>query len=305
MAYDTAGDPITGLRWTHKTTEKIRRELGRADVHVSRTTVARLLKEQGYSLRVNHKKIAGCNHKHRNRQFLYIKRLRRSFANDTLPVVSVDTKKKELIGLFKNPGTTWQKNPIKVKDHDFRSEGEGMAVPYGILDLDANRGHVFLGTSHDTSRFAVHSLAAWWQGEGRKRYPRANHLLVLADNGGSNSSRTRAWRHELQISFCDIFNMAVTVCHFPPGASKWNPIEHRLFSEISKNWAGRPLDSYQTALNYIRTTTTCTGLRVRATLDKRQYEIGATVSPYDMSRLNIKPHRTLPEWNYTLRPAIA
>jgi hypothetical protein len=305
MADDTAGDPMTGLRWTHKTTKKIRRALEAASIYVSPTTVARLLKQRGYSLRVNRKQIARGNCEYRDRQFEYIKRLRHSFAKDALPVVSVDTKKKELIGLFKNPGAVWCKEPVKVNDHDFRSDGKGLAVPYGVLDLEANRGHVCVGMSHDTPQFAVHALAQWWSRTGRSRYPGADRLLVLADNGGSNGSRVRAWKHQLQTQLCDRFRISVTVCHYPPGTSKWNPIEHRLFSEISKNWAGCPLDSFDTVLNYIRTTKTDTGLSVTATLDRRQYFTGMKPTAEDMARVHIEPHRTLPAWNYTLRPAFA
>lgn len=305
MAEDTAGDPMTGLRWTHKTTRKIRRALERVGIFVSRTTVARLLKQRGYSLRVNRKLVALAKSKHRNRQFEYIRRLRRAFAKDLLPIVSVDTKKKELVGLFKNPGAAWNKQPIQVNDHDFRSQGKGMAVPYGVLDVLANRGHVCVGTSHDTPQFAVHALAQWWRRTGRSRYPAADHVLVLADNGGSNGSRTRAWKIQLQTQLCDRFRISVTVCHYPPGTSKWNPIEHRLFSEISKNWAGRPLDSFETILNYIRTTRTDTGLSVTASLDRRRYTTGLKIAAVDMATLRLKPHPTLPAWNYTLRPALA
>ena len=305
MADDTAGDPMTGLRWTHKTTEKIREALKAANIHLSRTTVARLLKRQGYSLRVNSKQIARRLCEQRDRQFKYIKCLRRAFTKDTLPIVSVDTKKKELVGLFKNPGAAWCRKPIKVNDHDFRSDGKGMAVPYGVFDLKANRGHVCVGMSHDTPEFAVHALVEWWGRIGRRRYTTADRLLVLADNGGSNGSRVRAWKHQLQTQLCDRFQISVTVCHYPPGTSKWNPIEHRLFSEISKNWAGRPLDSFDTILNHIRTTKTNTGLSVTATLDRRHYPTGLKVTAADMATIQIKPHRTLPKWNYTLRPAAA
>jgi hypothetical protein len=305
MAEDTAGDPMTGLRWTHKTTRKIRRALQAAKIFVSRTTVARLLKQCGYSLRVNRKLIAMVKCPHRDRQFQYIKRLRRAFTRDALPIVSVDTKKKELVGRFKNPGEAWSKKPIQVNDHDFRSQGKGMAVPYGVWDVSANRGHVCVGTSHDTSQFAVHALAQWWRRSGRSRYPAADHVLVLADNGGSNGSRTRAWKHQLQTQFCDRFEISVTVCHYPPGTSKWNPIEHRLFSEISKNWAGCPLDSFETILNYIRSTKTKTGLRVTATLDRHLYPTGMKIADADMATVQLEPHTTMPSWNYTLRPAFA
>ncbi len=303
MAHDVAGDPMTGLRWTRKTTEKIRRQLRSVGIRVSRTTIARLLKLLGYSLRVNHKKIARCSSEYRDQQFRYIKRLRTSFARNAQPIVSVDTKKKELVGLFKNPGAAWVKEPTKVKDHDFRSEGKGMAVPYGVFDLQANRGHVSVGVSHDTPRFAVQALATWWARVGRMLYPRADQLLVLADNGGSNSSRARAWKIELQTRFCDRFHISVTVCHYPPGTSKWNPIEHMLFSAISRNWAGCPLESYETILKYIRSTKTSTGLRVNATLDARHYQTGIKINKADFATVRIRPHRTLAAWNYTLSPA--
>jgi hypothetical protein len=303
MVHDTAGDPITGLKWTHKTTAKISRELRCARIDISPNTVARLLKGLGYSLRVNHKKIAGKSHPCRDQQFRQISKTRRAFRRDGLPILSVDTKKKELIGQFKNSGVAWQKTPILVKDHDFRSEGIGMAVPYGVLDIEANRGRIFVGTSHDTPAFAVHALAQWWKGEGRRRYPGADHLLVLADSGGSNGARTRAWKHELQTMLCNPFEVAVTVCHYPPGASKWNPIEHRLFSEVSKSWAGHPLLSHETMIKYIRTTTTEAGLAVGATLVDRDFPTGQKVTDGQMQRLNLVHHRTLPVWNYTILPA--
>jgi Rhodopirellula transposase DDE domain len=303
MVHDTAGDPITGLKWTRKTTRKISHELRAAKIDVSPSTVARLLKRLGYSLRVNHKKIARGNSPHRNRQFRYIEKLREAFADGCLPIISVDTKKKELIGRFKNPGAVWAKAPTAVNDHDFRSDALGMAVPYGIYDVQANRGHVFLGISHDTPEFAVDAVAQWWSREGRERYPRADELLILADNGGSNGSRVRAWKHALQTKLCDRFDCAVTVCHYPPGTSKWNPIEHRLFSEISKNWAGRPLETYDVALKYIRTTRTTPGLRVRATLVRREYAIGATIDDSTMAEINLNPHSVLPAWNYTIGPS--
>lgn len=305
MVHDTAGDPMTGLRWTHKTTAKIRRHLRAGGIRVSRTTVARLLKKLGYALRVNHKQIPRSQHKHRDQQFRYIKRLRAAFARISLPIVSVDTKKRELVGRFKNAGTAWCKEPIRVNDHDFRSDAVGVALPYGILDLQANRGHVSVGVSHDTPEFAVRALASWWARAGRMRYPKADRLLVLADNGGSNGSRVRAWKLQLQDQLCDRFNLSVTVCHYPPGTSKWNPIEHLLFSQISKNWAGHPLDSYETVLKYIRTTKTRTGLRVKAKLDRRQYQTGVAIPADSMAKLHLEPHRVFPEWNYTLHSAAA
>lgn len=302
MAPDTAGDPITGLKWTRRTTSKIGKQLRRAGISVSARTVARLLKDMDYSLRVNRKQIATVSSPDRNRQFEYIERRRHAFRKEGLPVVSIDTKKKEMLGLFKNAGHVWAKDPIPVNDHDFRRDSVGMAIPYGVFDPEANYGHVFVGTSHDTSEFAADALGRWWRRDGRRAYPGARRLLVFADCGGSNGPRTRLWKHALQTRFVDVFGVAVTVCHYPPGASKWNPIEHRLFSAVSKNWAGRPLDSYDTMLNYIRTTTTDTGLRVKATLLEGEYSTGIKLSDDQMSAVNLRPHRILPAWNYTIRP---
>lgn len=280
------------------------RELAQAGIHVSANTVGRLLRSLGFSLRVNHKKLARTSHPDRDTQFRYITSLREAFVSDKLPVVSVDTKKKELIGLFKNSGTVWTKKPILVNDHDFRSDAAGIAVPYGIYDTDANRGHFVVGTSHDTPAFAVDCLVDWWLKFGRHRYPKADHILILADNGGSNGSRCRAWKHNLQTRFSDRFKIAVTLAHYPSGASKWNPIEHRLFSEFSKNCAGRPLDSIETILNYARTTRTSTGLKVTATWSRRHYDTGVKVNNKEMALLNIHFSRTLPQWNYTLSPRL-
>ncbi|MGI0028496.1 MAG: ISAzo13 family transposase [Nitrososphaera sp.] len=302
MQHDTAGDPCSGLKWTRKTTGKIRDELAKAGIPVSRSTVGRLLKHLGYSLRVNHKKIARGSPETRDRQFRYIAQLKEAYQGEDLPVVSVDTKKKELVGRFKNPGRVWTQTPLLVNDHDFRSDAKGRAVPYGVFDLGANRGRVVVGTSHDTPAFAVDALVDWWIREGRRRYPAADHLLVLADNGGSNGSRVRAWKYALQTKLCDRFGFAVTVCHYPPGASKWNPIEHRMFSEISKNWAGRPLESFETILKYIRTTQTVTGLRVGATFNPRDYPTGVQIDDHALARINLARHDVLPDWNYTLGP---
>ena len=244
MEHETAGDPMTGLKWTRRTTEKIARELANlGGIEVSANTVGRILKELGYSLRVNHKKIASGTGPERDAQFKQIAASRDRFSRRGLPVISVDTKKKELVGNFKNPGTAWNKQAVAVKDHDFRSQGLGLAVPYGIYDIQANRGSVFVGASHDTPQFAVSSIEKWWRYDGHRRYTNAKELLILADCGGSNGYRCRAWKHELQ-QFSNRHRIKITVSHYPPGTSKWNPIEHRLFSEISKNWAGCPLDSF-------------------------------------------------------------
>jgi hypothetical protein len=303
MEHETAGDPITGLKWTRRTTEKIARELAHlGGIEVSANTVGRILKELGYSLRVNHKKISSGTGPDRDAQFKQICAIRDRFFGRGLPVISVDTKKKELVGNFKNPGAAWNKQAVAVKDHDFRSQGLGLAVPYGIYDIQANRGSVFVGTSHDTPQFAVSSIEKWWRYDGRRRYTKAKELLILADCGGSNGYRCRAWKHQLQ-QFSNRHRIKVTVSHYPPGTSKWNPIEHRLFSEISKNWAGRPLHSFATIQNYIRTTSTTTGLAVKAYIDSKIYAKGIKINVLQMNQLNIKKHGALPDWNYTFTPS--
>jgi hypothetical protein len=302
MAYETAGDPITGLKWTRRTTEKIAQELANlGGIAVSANTVGRILKELGYSLRVNHKKISSGTGPDRDAQFKKLFAIRDRFSRRGLPVISVDTKKKELVGNFKNHGTAWNKQAVAVKDHDFRSQGLGLAVPYGIYDVQANRGSVFVGASHDTPQFAVSSIEKWWRYDGRRRYGEAKELLILADCGGSNGYRCRAWKYELQ-RFSNRHRITITVSHYPPGASKWNPIEHRLFSEISKNWAGCPLDSFETIQNYISTTSTTTGLKVKAYIDQKTYEKGVKIDVDQMSQLNIRKHDELPNWNYTITP---
>jgi Rhodopirellula transposase DDE domain len=302
MEHETAGDPVTGLKWTHKTTAKIAAELGNLGIDISPQTVARLLRLLGFSLRVNHKKLARVcktSRRDRNAQFEHIAQLRNDFAARGLPVISVDTKKKELIGRFKNSGAAWSKEPIAVKDHDFPSEADGKAIPYGIYDLQANRGTVFVGTSRETAHFAVDSIERWWLAEGRTRYPDATEIVILADGGGANGATNRVWKCALNEQLTQRHGLQVTVAHYPPGASKWNPIEHRLFSEISKNWAGRPLDSYETVVRYIGTTTTKTGLKVTAHLVDQHYNKPAKIPDLQMSQLPIVPDQALPNWNYT------
>jgi hypothetical protein len=303
MLPTTAGDPITGLKWTRKTTLKLSDELRKLDIQVGARTVARLLHGLKYRLRVNHKKLSGGSawtRSQRNQQFLYIEDMRRSFAQKGLPVISIDTKKKELVGRFKNPGTVWTKVATPVNDHDFRSDASYIASPYGVFDPVANRGHILVGTSHDTPAFAADCITRWWKTDGRSHYPEADKLLILADTGGSNGSRCRAWKHGLMNKLCVPNGLEITVCHYPPGASKWNPIEHRLFSHISKNWAGEPLVTLQTMLNFIRTTKTNTGLRVRATLMNGNYPTGLTPTAAQMATLSLLPHDVLPHWNYTI-----
>jgi len=301
MEHDTAGDPISGLKWTCRTTAKIAVELRSVGIAVTDRTVAKLLKKMGFSLRVNHKKLSGASHPDRDAQFARIAELREHCAGGKFPIISIDTKKKELIGSFKNPGVTWGRQAVLVNDHDFRSDADGIAVPYGVYDLHANKGTLFVGTSHDTPGFAVDCVEKWWRTEGRERYPDARGLAILAD-GGSNSSSSRAWKFGLQRQLCDRHGLSVTVAHFPTGASKWNPIEHRLFSELSKNWAGRPLDCLETILKYARTTTTTTGLHVKAHLIRRRYKKGVKITDAQMRDLAPSKDDTLPKWNYTIAP---
>ena len=302
MEHDTAGDPMTGIKWTRRTTEKIAEELRALGIEVCANTVARLLKELEYRLRVNHKKLSLHSPPDRDAQFAYIAAQREAFARQGLPIVSIDSKKRELVGNFKNNGAVWCRTPTLVNDHDFRSDAKGVALPHGVYDLGANHGYLSIGTTHDTPAFAVDNLVRWWVEHGRPRYPGVSELLVLADGGGSNGARTRAWKHCLQERLCDRHRLTVTVCHYPTGASKWNPIEHRMFSEISKNWAGRPLDNYETILNYARSTCTSTGLRVDACLVETDYPTGVKVSDEAMRQLQLRPHETQPTRNYTLSP---
>jgi hypothetical protein len=299
---DTAGDP-TGRRglWTGKRLRQITRELRESGIAVSPNTVRRLLDQLGYALHANSKSIS-ISSAQRNEQFGRIARQKKRFLSRGLPIISVDTKKKELIGNFKNSGRVWSREPVAVNDHDFRSQAEGMASPYGIYDLAANRGSVFVGTSHDTPGFAAENIARWWRQSGRQNYPNASELLILADSGGSNGARVRAWKYELQRQVVERFGLTITLCHYPTGASKWNPVEHRLFSEISKHWAGQPLESYPTMVRLIKETTTQSGLRVHSVLIEKPYETGQKVSDRQMSEIRLQRHRTLPLWNYTLRP---
>lgn len=303
LAPDTAGDPMTEQKWTHRTTQKISDYLKQLGIDVSPRTVARLLKKIGYALRVNHKKKSTVKSAHRNQRFEHIKAMRQTFQAAHLPTLSVDTKKKEMLGNFKNAGAAWSQEPAEVNDHDFKRDSSGSAIPRGAYDPVANRGHVCVGSSHDTSAFAVDALACWWKNEGRRRYPGARQVLILADSGGSNNCRHWGWKHNLQTKLCDPFGLTVTVCHYPPGSSKWNPIEHRLFSEITKNWRGRPLDSHETVLNHIRTTTTKTGLAVTACLMDGDYPLKVKVSKEAKAALNIsRPDGVMPEWNYVISP---
>lgn len=303
MRLDTAGDPISGLKWTHKATEKIATELRRLGIRVGKSSVGRVLKQLNFSLRVNHQKRAhGSSPGTRDLQFRYIRGRRTTFAGQGDPIISVDAKKRELVGHFKNDGTAWSQAPRVVNDHDFRSLATGVAIPYAISNTEANRGFVCVGTSRGTPEFAVDSIERWWRLEGRRQYPDANHLLILADGGGGNGHRARVWTARLQDRVCDRHQLTITVCHYPSGASKWNPVEHRVNCEISRNGPAVPLDSYETVLKYIRPTTTATGVRLRAQLIRKQYDQGLTVPDDEMAQLSIQTHTARSRWNDTLSP---
>jgi hypothetical protein len=301
MKDETAGEPIGGLKWTRKTTKKIAKALEQIGIHVSANTVARLLKQLKFRLRLNHKKRSTASPVDRDRQFRRIKRMRKHFASRGLPIISVDAKKRELVGNFKNAGASWRQHARETLDHDFRSLASGVAIPYGLYDPVADRGFVVVGTSRGTAAFSVDCLATWWRMDGRHHYPEADHLLVLADGGGGNGSRCTVWMARLQ-RFCDQYGIHVTVCHYPPGTSKWNPVEHFLFNHISRNWEGEPLDSYEKVLKFIRTTTTEAGLKVRAILNTKDYPTGVTASADELAAISIRRHRGLPKWNYTISP---
>ena len=290
--------------WTDLRLEQISRQLGRLGLSVCPNTVRRLLKEMDYALRANRKSLSGQQSPERDRQFRYLQVQRQEFTRQGLPIISVDTKKKEMVGPFKNAGQVWSREPIPVNDHDFRSLAKGMAIPRGLYDVQANRGSVLIGTSHDTSDFAVDVIVDWWRREGRARYGQVSELLILADSGGSNGARCRLWKCALQQELADRFGLAVTVCHYPTGASKWNPIEHRLFSEISKHWAGQPLVDYPTIVRLIGETQTQTGLRINCGLSTKFYPTKIKVSDAQMAELDLLRHPILPNWNYTLLPRI-
>jgi hypothetical protein len=296
----TAGDPITGLKWTHKSIRKLTRRL-RRKFRVQRTTVVRLLRLKRYALRVNRKRLSRQHDPQRDQQFRYIIRQRRKFQRAGLPVISVDTKKKELIGAFKNPGRTWRQKPLEVLATDFPNDAEGKAIPYGIYDLTHNAGYIVVGTSHETPAFAVAAIRSWWIDVGRHAFPGCHALLIEADSGGANGFRCWLWKLGLQ-RLADELGLTITVTHYPTAASKWNPVEHRLFSPVSGNWAGQPLINFETVLKFIRTTCTETGLRCRARLDKAKYATGLKVTKAEKAQINLKRHRTLPKYNYTIRP---
>jgi len=303
IADQTRGDPESALRWICKSTRAIARELGRQKHPVSHMKVAQILHELEFSLQSNRKTEEGADHPDRDAQFRHINAKVKQCLRQGIPVISVDTKKKELVGNYDNGGRQWlpAKRPIKVQGHDFPSPEVPRAYPYGIYDVGRNAGFVNVGTDHDTGAFAVASIRGWWRFEGRGLYPEAKTILITADGGGSNGWRLRLWKLELQ-HFADQTGLCVSVCHFPPGTSKWNQIEHRLFSFISSNWRGQPLRDYETVVHLIARTTTAKGLKVTCRLDRRRYPTGREVSKAEMARINLQRHTFHGEWNYVIKP---
>lgn len=299
----TRGDPESMLRWTCKSTRQLASELTRMGHPVGRMTVCTLLHEAGYSLQADRKTREGDWHPDRDAQFRYIDRMVRTRLRREQPAVSVDTKKKELIGDFKNNGREWHRRgqPPQVRVHDFQDKTLGKAIPYGVYDILNDQGWVSVGVEHDTAQFATHSIRSWWARMGCRCYGRAHDLLITADGGGSNGSRCRLWKVCLQ-QLADELGMGLVVCHFPPGTSKWNKIEHRLFSFITQNWRGRPLDSRETVVNLIANTTTRTGLIVKAALDTHHYQTKIKVSDAELAAIKMTRHRFHGDWNYTIKP---
>jgi hypothetical protein len=300
---ESRGDPQSPLRWTCKSTRRLAQELTKQGHPVSSTLVAQLLKEAGYSLQANRKTREGISHPDRDAQFRRINRQIREQQRQGQPAISVDTKKKETVGNKKNPGRTWRpkSQPLEVDTHDFPDPRKGKAVPYGVYDMENNEAWVSVGISSDTAEFAVESIRRWWRRLGRRRYPQTTRLLITADSGGSNGNRNRLWKVELQ-DLSDDLDMEIEVCHFPPGTSKWNKIEHRLFCHVTRNWQGQPLESYQVVVELLTAVTTESGLKVHARLDASHYEKGRKVTKEEIAQLNLTPARFHGEWNYVLRP---
>lgn len=301
---ETRGDPESPLRWICHSTRNLSAQLTRQQHPISHEKVAQILRDQHYSLQRNRKTEEGADHPDRDAQFRHINpQVKRALATGA-PVISVDTKKKELLGNYQNSGRQWlpAKQPVKVNGRDFPAPDVPRAYPYGIYDLARNSGFVHVGTDHDTGAFAVASIRGWWRSEGRALYSQAPQLLITADAGGSNGSRLRLWKLELQ-QFADETGLAISVCHFPPGTSKWNKVEHRLFSFISSNWRGEPRRDYETIVNLISRTTTAKGLQVTCRLDRRKYPTGRKVTDEEIERVNLKPHKFHGEWNYSIHPS--
>jgi len=303
---DTRGDPMSPLRWSSKSLGKLAGALVDAGHEVSDRTVGKLLRGLGFSLHANVKTREGADHRDRDAQFREINETTRAALAAGQPVISVDTKKRELVGDFKAVGREWEPTgrPVEVRTHDFEDKKLGHAIPYGVYDVGGDQGFVSVGITKDTSRFAVNSIRAWWEQLGRERYPDAKSLTITADGGGSNSSRTRLWKTELQ-RLANELGLPIRVCHFPPGTSKWNKIEHRLFSFVTLNWRGRPLESLQVIIDLIGSTKTSTGLSVYARLDPGEYTTGIKVSDAELAAVNITRHEFHPNWNYTIHPTTA
>jgi transposase len=299
----TRGNPMSMLRWTSKSTYELADELNRQGFDVSAELVRRLLHDMGYSLQAPAKQKEGASHPDRDQQFKYLNATAERFSSEGQPVISVDAKKKELVGEFSNGGTEWQPSgePVEVQTHDFIDETLGKAVPYGVYDVDADEGWVSVGQSADTSEFAVESIRRWWELMGKQRYPEATKLLITADAGGSNGPRLRAWKTELA-KLAKETGLEITICHYPPGTSKWNKIEHRMFSFITMNWRGRPLESFVTVIQCIAATKTRSGLRIQAGRDIRHYEKGLKVSDTELAAVPLNRHKFHGDWNYTITP---
>lgn len=289
------------MKWTHRSTRKLARALRRLGFPIGYRTVARLLHRAGYSLRTNRKSLAGTHDPERDRQFRYLARQRQRYRKKGWPVISVDAKKREFVGHFKNPGRSWRRESAQVLDHDYRRYAEGVAIIYGIYDVYHNDGYVVIGTSHETGAFVVAAIRRWWLRVGRYRYPGARRLLIEADSGGGNGVRPLAWKVGLQ-KMADELTLVICVSHLPTGASKWNRIEHRMFSLISANWAGEPLVSYGVIVELIRHTRSEQGFRCRAVVDRKVYAKGVKVSAREKASLMLRHRRVLPRWNYVIRP---
>ncbi len=302
MGEDIAGFPINLVRWSRRSTYNLSEELKEYGISVCPSSVGKILKIGNFSLRVNRKCVSETHHPDRNRQFEIISETRKRFEDKGQPIISIDSKKKELIGNFKNSGKTWRKNYDKVYDHDFRSQAIGIAAPYGIFEPIYNLGTVVVGKSYDTPEFAVNCIDLWFNSFAKKRYQNVKELLILCDGGGSNGSRSRLWKYYLHQKICKKYGIGIRVCHYPTGASKWNPVEHCLFGPITNNWQGRPLRSFEIALECIKSTSTKKGLRVEAVLNDKEYQKGNKASDSQMKTINLIRNDELPQWNYSLIP---
>lgn len=301
VADATAGDPIKGLKWTRKTSRKLSQALKRRGFQVGPDTVRRLLVQQDYVLRANRKRLNQKRDPDRDQQMRYLARQRRAYLLAGFPVISVDAKQRELIGNFNKPGRTWRRQPLVVLESDYPSQADGVAIPYGIYDVGRNEGFMVVGTSHQTPAFAVAALRAWWLQDGQLHYAGKKHVLVEADCGGANGNRCWLWKFGLQ-QLADELGLTFLVTHLPTSASKWNPIEHKLFCHVESNWAGQPLVNYATVLNFIRTTRTETGLRCQARLDRKTYPTGQKITAEQKAAINLRRRRVLPRWNYVIAP---